>query len=151
MDVRDALERDVEACLAAALPEVDLLELVVIGRSDDGYLRVVVDHPEGVTHDLCESVTRALQAEGFGDRYGIEVWSPGPEPPMRTRRHFVRAVGHRVRLRVDDGRRVRPREGTLTAVGEETVSLETVGGLVDIPFVAIRRANDLDGGGNADA
>jgi ribosome maturation factor RimP len=146
VDSRDALEREVEACLAAALPEVDLLELTVIGRGEEGYLRVVVDHPDGVGHDLCEAVTRALQAEGLGDRYGIEVWSPGPEPPMRLRRHYRRALGHRVRLRVEDGGRVRSREGTLEAVGEEGVSLTTATGLLEIPFGAIRRANDLEGG-----
>lgn len=147
MDSRDALEREVEACLAAALSDVDLLELTVIGRGEDGYLRVVVDHPAGVTHDVCEAVTRALQDEGFGDRYGIEVWSPGPEPPMRVRRHYQRAVGHRVRLRIDEGGRVRAREGTLAAVGDGTVSLRTQAGLLEIPFGAIRRANDLEARG----
>lgn len=146
MDVRDALEREVEACLAAALPEVDLLELTVLGAGSDAYLRVVVDHPEGVDHGVCERVTRALQDAGLGERYGIEVWSPGPEPPMRVRRHFERAVGHRVRLKVTDGGRVRAREGMLSAVGDESVSLTTSAGVLDIPFAAIRRASDLDGG-----
>jgi len=148
METRDALEREVEACLAAGLPDVDLLELTVTGRSDESYLRVVVDHPDGVDLGLCERVTRTLQAGGLGDRFGIEVWSPGPEPPMRVRRHYLRALGHRVRLRVDDGRRVRAREGVLESVGDEAVSLTTPAGVLDIPFAAIRRANDLDRGGD---
>lgn len=147
MDVRDALEREVEACLAADLPDVDLLELTVTGRSDESYLRVVVDHPAGVDLGLCERVTRCLQANGMGDRFGIEVWSPGPEPPMRSRRHYERAVGHRVRLRVDDGGRVRAREGVLEAIGDGDVALGTPNGVLHIPFAAIRRANDLEAGG----
>lgn len=146
MDVRDALEREVEACLASDLPEVDLLEITLIGRSD-AYIRVVVDHPGGVDLGLCERVTRVLQSHGLGDRYGIQVWSPGPEPPLRIRRHFQRALGHRVRLRVSDGGRVRAREGTLSSVGDDAVSLTTPAGVLEVPFGAIRRANDLDGGG----
>lgn len=146
MDVRDALEREVESCLAAAFPEVDLLELTILGAGSDAYLRAVVDHPGGVDHDVCERVTRALQDAGLGDRYGIQVWSPGPEPPMRVRRHYERAVGHRVRLKVADGGRTRAREGMLSGVGDAAVSLTTSAGVLDIPFAAIRRANDLDGG-----
>jgi len=146
VDVRDALEREVETCLAASLPDVDLLELTVIGRGDSATVRAVVDHPEGVDHGVCERVTRAMQAVGIGDRYGIEVWSPGPEPPLRTPEHFRRAVGHRVALRVTEGERARSREGLLSGVGEEHVSITTPSGVLDIPFGAIRRARDLDGG-----
>lgn len=146
VDVRDALEREVETCLASALPEVDLRELTIIGSSGEPALRVVVDHPDGVDHDLCERVTRAMQAQGLGDRYGIEVWSPGPEPPLRTLEHFRRAVGHRVALKVDDAGRTRTREGLLSGVSDAHLSLTTEQGVLDIPFVAIRRARDRDGG-----
>lgn len=146
VDVRVALEREVEACLATALPEVDLLELTLITSGGEPALRAVVDHPDGVDHGVCERVTHALQAAGLGDRYGIEVWSPGPEPPLRTPRHYRRAVGHRVALRVEVDGKARSREGLLSAVGEEGVSITTDAGVVDIPFVAIRRARDLDGG-----
>jgi len=146
VDVRGALEREVEACLAESLPEVDLLELTVIGRGDEAMLRVVVDHPSGVDHGICERVTRAMQDVGLGDRFGIEVWSPGPEPPLRTPEHFRRAVGHRVALRITEGERARSREGLLSAVADEHVSITTPSGVLDIPFGAIRRARDLDGG-----
>ncbi len=65
---------------------------------------------------------------------------------MRLRRHYERAVGHRVALRVSDGGRTRNREGLLTGVGEEAVTITTPDGVVDIPFAAIRRARDLEGG-----
>jgi len=146
VDVREALEREVEACLAASLPEVDLLELTVIGRGDSAMVRAVVDHPEGVNHEICERVTRAMQDVGIGDRFGIEVWSPGPEPPLRTPDHFRRAIGHRVALRVTEGERARSREGLLSSVGEEHISITTPSGVLDIPFGVIRRARDLDGG-----
>lgn len=142
------LERDVEACLAAALPDVDLREVLLTGAGDDSMIRVTVDHPDGVDHDLCEAVTRAMWAEGFGDDHGIEVWSPGPEPPMRTRAHFDGARGHRVRLKVaEGGGKARAREGVLAEVDADGVQLVNDGGARRIAFADIRRAYDLEPAG----
>jgi ribosome maturation factor RimP len=146
VQVRESLEREVETCLERQLPDVDLREVSLIGPDQSGTLRVVVDHPDGVDHGICEQVTRALQAVGINDRYGIEVWSPGPEPPLRTREHFEQARGHRVALRIDDDRRRRSREGVLEAVTSDGVRLETSSGVIDVAFTAIRRARDKDGG-----
>ena len=77
VQVRESLEREVEACLNQQLPDVDLREVTLIGPDRSGTLRVVIDHPAGVDHGICEQVTRALQSVGLNDRYGIEVWSPG--------------------------------------------------------------------------
>lgn len=141
----EPLERDVESCLESALPGVELLELTVLEPSET--LRLVVDHPDGVTHEVCEAVTHAVHAIGLGERFGIEVWSPGPEPPLRTREQFARAIGHRVELRVtdEDTRRARDRSGTLMAVGAESVTLAEAAGVREIPFSAVRRARDLEG------
>ncbi len=146
MEVRESLEREVEECLAAQLPRVDLREVTVVGPAHSGSLRVVVDHPDGVDHGICEQVTRALQSVGLNDRYGIEVWSPGPQPALRTREHYEQARGHRVALRIDQDGKKRSREGVLESVTTDHVRLETPSGLVEIPFTAIRRACDRDGG-----
>jgi ribosome maturation factor RimP len=142
----EPLERDVESCLESALPGVELLELTVLEPAET--LRLVVDHPDGVTHEVCVAVTHAVQAIGLGEKFGIEVWSPGPEPPLRTRDHFARAIGHRVELRVFDAERHRARDhaGTLTQVGDEAVTIAEPAGVREIPFSAIRRARDLEGG-----
>jgi len=146
VQVRESLEREVEACLERQLPDIDLREVTLIGPDRSGTLRVVVDHPDGVDHAICEQVTRALQSVGLNDRYGIEVWSPGPEPPLRTRTHFEQARGHRVALRVDEDGKRRSREGVLQAVTPTGVQLETVSGVIEVAFPAIRRACDRDGG-----
>lgn len=131
--------------MAAALPAVDLLEVSLAGSGDAALLRAVIDHPDGVDHDLCVAVTRALDEAGLRDRFGIEVSSPGPEPPMRTVDHFRRAVGRRVRLKVrsDDGGRG-SRTGTLTAADPERVSLDTDEGRLEIQMADIRRAHLLE-------
>jgi len=146
VQVRESLEREVETCLERQLPDVDLREVSLVGPEHSATLRVVIDHPDGVDHGICEQVTRALQSVGLNDHYGIEVWSPGPEPPLRTRDHFEQARGHRVALRVDDDGRRRSRAGVLESLTTEGVRLQTASGVIEVPFSAIRRARDRDGG-----
>lgn len=140
----EAIERRVESRLAAAMPDVDLLELTLAGGREAGVLRLVVDHPEGVDHDLCVAVTRALEEDGLLDEYGVEVWSPGPEPPLRTPEHFRRAVGRRVRVRVGTPEGGRSHTGTLMAADDDGVRIATPEGVAEVPYSGIRRARALE-------
>jgi ribosome maturation factor RimP len=144
MEGREVIEREVEERLAAALPEVDLLEVAVTGRGAAAILRAVIDHPRGVDHALCAEVTRVLDRAGLLDRFSIEVSSPGPQPPLRATRHFRRALGRTVQLRLvaEDGA-LRTRTGTLLAVDDESVSIATGTGVMQVARTAIRRARAL--------
>jgi len=135
-----ALERRVEDALAQRMPEVDLLEFTVDGEM----MRLVVDRPGGVDHDACVAVTRALDDAGLLEDHGAEVWSPGPEPPMRRPEHFRRAVGRRVKLRTagDSGRG--SLTGTLVDADDEIVRIRAGEEVVAVPFAAIRRARMLE-------
>ncbi len=139
----EELERRVETALAAALPEVDLLELTVL-TSQGGMLRLVVDHPDGVDHELCAAVTRVLDDAGLLEEYGAEVWSPGPEPPLRTPEHFRRAVGRTVRVRAEEAAGPRSYTGTILEAGEGSMSLSAGDEVVEIPFSAVRRAHAFE-------
>ena len=134
------MERRVEDALAGALPDVDLLELTVL-PAQGGTLRLVVDRPGGVDLDLCAAVTGALEDAGLLEEYGAEVWSPGPEPPLRTPEHFRRAVGRRVHVVEKAPHGSRSRTGTLVRVGEGSLELALEEEVVEVPFSAIRRAN----------
>jgi len=136
------IEGDVERQLAATLPEVDLLEVTVRGSGDSAMLKVVVDHPAGVDHDLCSAVTRALDEAGMREHYGIEVWSPGPERPLRTIEHFLAATG--CRIKVWTRGRKKPRTGVLQSADIDEVVLELADGPVTIALVDVRRAHLAD-------
>lgn len=137
------LERRVEAALAAAMPEVDLLELSVL-TSQGGMLRLVVDHPGGVDHGVCADVTKVLEDAGLLAEYGAEVWSPGPEPPLRTPEHFRRSVGRRVRVRAQESTGPRSYTGVILAAGAESMSLSSGDGVVEIPFSAVQKAHAFE-------
>ena len=137
------IERRVVNALARSVPEVNLLELSVL-PAQGGTLRLVVNHPEGVDHGVCAAVTRALDDAGLLDQYGAEVWSPGPEPPLRTPEHFRRAVGRRVKVRAEaaDGRR--SFTGTLVEADDRALRLSLGDAEVEIPLSEVRRARALE-------
>ncbi len=140
------IEYEVEEHLARELPDVDLREVQVTGAADAGTLRVVIDHPNGVDHSLCVATTRALEQAGLRDRFAIEVWSPGPEPALRTTAHFREAIGQRIALRVvgEDTGRARSVTGTLTAVEEDRVEVAGADGSAWIASSTIHRARVVE-------
>ena len=68
-----AIQADIEARLAEAEPEVEVLLAEVVGGK---LVRLFIDHPKGVTLALCERVTELLPE--VRERYALEVSSPGP-------------------------------------------------------------------------
>ena len=95
-----------------------------------GLVRVVVDAPGGAGLEAIADATRALSGALDrhdplpGHRYTLEVTSPGVERPLRTPRHFQRAVGETVTVRLLAGgpgeRRV---TGRLLAADEDGFEL----------------------------
>ena len=143
MSAQGDIERRVVDALAQAMPEVDLLELSVL-PAQGGTLRLVVDHPGGVDHGVCADVTRALDQAGLLDQYGAEVWSPGPEPPLRTPEHFRRAVGRRVKVRAGAAGGPRSFTGTLLEADDRSLRLALGDAEVEIPLTEVRRARALE-------
>ena len=131
------LQRDVAHVVEGAIPGVEVLALELNGKER---FCVFVDHPEGVDHALCVRVTEALR--GFLDEYTVEVSSPGFDRPLRTREHFERAVGRKVRVKTEAGRA----NGTVLKAGERAVQIENGKGPADIPYDEIVRANLIDEG-----
>jgi ribosome maturation factor RimP len=129
--------------VGAALPEVEVLAVEITGPER---LCVYIDHPDGVTLDLCEQVTNVLR--GYLDRWTLDVSSPGLERPLRTREHFARALGRRAALRTTEAVAGRTRfRGEVVAAGETAVTLAAPNGeRLDVPYAAIARGNLIDEG-----
>lgn len=119
-------------------PEVNSLgyELLdiewITGRGST--LRLFIDAEAGIGLDDCETVSRAVEAlldvrDVIPGAYQLEVSSPGPERPLRTRAHFEAALGERVRLQLlEEGGAVRKLKGTLVAVENDALQVENEGG-----------------------
>jgi ribosome maturation factor RimP len=133
------IQAEIEARLAEAEPEVDVLLAEVVG---DSLVRLFIDHPDGVTLAVCERVTGHLGA--VRERYALEVSSPGPDRPL-TKPHPSRLFGvAHAPIRTPDphlGRR--SFTGELVGASDDELTLAADDGVVTIPYTAIQRSNLL--------
>src|SRR5207245_1618584 len=112
----------------------DLADLRIGGTPNRPLVQVRIDcPPRNVTVEDCSRVSRALEqwldADGggpLGNRYVLEVSSPGIERPVRWHRHWARFVGRDVNVKLAGMGRVRAR--IVAGPTEETVVLQPQGG-----------------------
>ncbi len=131
------IQADIEARLAEVEPEVEVLLAEVVG---DDLVRLFIDHPQGVSLELCERVTKHLPE--VREQYSLEVSSPGTERPLSKPEHFRRYVGRRARVRTrgaHDGRR--SFTGELLGATDDAVTVAADTGVVQIAYADIHRSN----------
>ena len=95
----------------------ELVDLRKRGSRGRPLLQVRVDLADpapgrGITHADCSVVSRALEqwldeARVLGDRYVLEVSSPGVERPIRWPEHWSRFRGREVNVRITGKGRIR--------------------------------------------
>src|SRR3954449_1258738 len=133
------IQADIEARLASVEPDVEVLLAEVVG----GHLvRLFIDHPQGVSLDLCERVSNQLGP--IRERYALEVSSPGTERPLTKPEHFRRFVGRRARVRTrgdHDGRK--NFTGELLGATDDAITVAADTGVVSIAYADIHRSNLL--------
>lgn len=112
----------------------------------DWHLTVVIDTPDGVTIEDCETVHRAVdpildEADPIETSYYLNVSSPGIERELRTDAHILASLGVRCEARLFaplNGKK--SYRGTLEAFGEGEVTLQTDGGeTLRLPRTAISK------------
>ncbi|RKQ87510.1 ribosome maturation factor RimP [Solirubrobacter pauli] len=131
------IQAEIEARLAETEPEVEVLLAEVVGGD---LVRLFIDHPQGVSLDLCERVT--LQLPELRERYALEVSSPGTQRPLSKPEHFRRYVGRKAKVRTREAK-----DGHKTFTGEllnatdDTVTVAASTGVVSIAYADIHRSN----------
>src|SRR4051794_12453603 len=131
-----SIQTEIETQLALSEPDVEVLLAEVAGDK----VTLFIDHPEGVSLELCERVTHQL--ESVRERYALEVSSPGRERPLTKPDHFRRYVGRRARVRTreaHDGHR--NFTGELVGASDTEVVLAAETGVVQIPYADINRSH----------
>ena len=125
--------------------DLEAIEVQSAGRRD--IVRVVVDRDGGVDLDLIAELSREISAaldapavaEALAAAYVLEVTSPGVDRPLTEPRHWRRARGRLVEVRLVDGTVVVGRVGASDASGvgidERVIPLaEVVSGHVQVEF-----------------
>ena len=133
-----SIQSDIEERLAVVEPDVEVLLAEVVGGST---LRLFIDHPSGVSLELCERVTNHLAP--LRATYALEVSSPGPERPLTRPEHFRSFLGRRARIRtrVPVHQERSSVTGELVGASESDVTVAAPDGVVSIPYAEIRRSN----------
>lgn len=140
-------EKWVQDVLDGMQASVELVLLEEAGNRRQRVVRLFVDHPDGVTHDLCAEVSRvvgeALDRLDWADGpYTLEVSSPGLERPLRRPEHFRAQLGKKVYVKTFApvaGRKVW--RGSLTDVGEQSIVVREGAEEAEVRFDQIARAH----------
>ncbi len=111
----------------------ELVDVRKRGNLPRAHLQIRVDRPNstpghGITADDCAVVSRVVEAwldesNALGERYVLEVSSPGIERPVRWRKHWMRYVGHEVRVRLPDSGKKRVKAEIVGVNEDDTVVL----------------------------
>jgi len=127
----------------------ELLGIEYVPSGKHSILRLYIDSEDGIGVDDCEIVSRQVSAimdveDPITGQYNLEVSSPGIERPLFVVAHYMRFLGHDVRLRTFrpiEGRR--NFTGAIGSVSEKSNSLELVTelGPVTVDLDLIEKAN----------
>jgi ribosome maturation factor RimP len=131
------VQEEIETILSSAEPSIEVLRVDPIGRDT---LRIYIDHPDGVTLEVCTRATHALAL--VRERYAVEISSPGNRRPLTKAAHFQRFVGAhaKVTLRAPADGRITWR-GEIVAADEAAVTLGTDQGMLVVEYGDIKQAN----------
>jgi ribosome maturation factor RimP len=131
-----SIQSQIEGRLAEAAPDVEVLLAEVSGET----LRVFIDHPDGVSLELCEQVTHLLP--DVRERFALEISSPGIERPLSKPAHYRRFLGRRARVRTREERDGhRSFTGELVGASDTEVTIAAATGVVAIAYDDITRSN----------
>lgn len=133
--------------------ELDLLgfDLVKLESSLSGRKRVIrlfIDHPEReVSVDDCVRISKAvgfvLDGEDvIGERYNLEVSSPGMNRPLVKDEHFRRFAGKMAKVAaIGEGGKTRTVIGRIEGIEGSELLLTVEGEEVRIPLGSVTKAN----------
>lgn len=100
---------------------------------------------DGVTIGDCKNVSREisnqLEIDDFIDeRYFLEVSSPGLERELKLKKHYVSAIGEKVKITFQETEKNKTIIGELKEVTTDFVKLALVEAELEIPFSNIKKA-----------
>jgi len=138
---------DIKTHLAELLDTEEYAENFLIEvRSSGSKHEVFIDGDDGVTFAKCRKISRYLEEKleesgAVGDKYVLEVSSPGAERPLTQWRQYGKHAGRDLKVKMNDETE---RQGTLTETGEDMIFLtekSKAGSTThEIPFADIKES-----------
>lgn len=128
---------------------IEIVDVQLLGAGKARLLRIFIDRPSGVSHADCELISRdvgtILDMEDVvpGDRYTLEVSSPGLERKLSKPTDFERFAGQKAKVLLREPVENQKRwEGKLAGISDGIVTLEpNTGKTIQFPLSQIEKAN----------
>ena len=100
-----------------------VIDIVAVSKNR---LHVFIDSDENLTTAKCSGISRFLEKhieeQGLmGEKYTLQVSSPGLDRPLKFPRQFKKNIGRLVRVSLFDTTHIK---GELTEVDEETITID---------------------------
>lgn len=147
----EAVVEKLEGLLAEWLTHNPDHFLVEVKLLTGNKVQVFLDADQGIKIETCVSVSRYLEKQiddngWLGEKYVLEVSSPGMDLPLRVARQYQRRIGQELSVVKLDGVKL---EGVLKRFDDKELELEAVKmvkgkvvetNLYQIPFVDIKNA-----------
>lgn len=129
--------------------EEEGFELVAVELTQVGSrltLRISADRVGGIMIEHLGQLTRAIGPvldveDPISGAYQLEVSSPGIERPLQRKSDFLRFLGYRAAIRLEEGPVRRRFKGVMRAMEGDTLKIEVDGELHEIDFALIEKAN----------
>ena len=145
----DLIIRKITKLIEPILDEMDfdLVDVEYLAGRGKWILRIYIDKKGGITLDDCALVSREIGdlidvKDIFQHKYDLEISSPGINRRLRREKHFLQAVGNKIKVKmlIPVNRR-RNFTGYLRYVQDRTLYLEIGNGLIRLPLENIEKAN----------
>ena len=98
-----SISSTVESLVRPILDEngFELVDVEFVKEGGNGYLRVIIDKPDGIDIDDCSKVSEFVsdkldEHDPIPEAYFLEVTSPGVERPLKKPQDFYNAIGKNV-------------------------------------------------------
>ncbi len=106
---------------------------------------IYITKVSGVTIDECKivnyKISNVLEEEDFiAERYFLEVSSPGLERDLKLKKHYVSAIGEKVKITFSYNEKSKTEIVTLKEVLPDSIKMEFGGQTCEIKFFQIKKA-----------
>ena len=129
--VNDEMRAAIDDCVTRL--SAHLIELVVRGPRGKTLVEIFIDAEQGVTSDLCSSVSRDVselidRSDWIQGSYRLDVSSPGIGRPLRFAWQYRKHIGRTLAVKVLVPGGTVEHTGRLSSVGENGILLEQTKG-----------------------
>lgn len=129
---------------------LELVDLIYRREGRDMVLRLLIDKPEGgITLDECAYINGHIgqildNKNIIGQRYILEVSSPGLDRPLQAKKDFLRCINKPVRVFLTEPVNEKIEwEGRIIKVEGDSLFIDSAGMSIELPLEKVRKAKQV--------